>query len=342
MLMVDRAGRIVLVNAQIERLFGYPREALVGQAVEMLLPERFRGGHAVTRRDFFDAPSTRPMGAGRDLYGLRADGTEIRIEIALNPLTTPEGEFVLSSVADITERMRTEKERELLLDRLTNLNAALTRSLHEREVLLQEVHHRVKNNLQVISSLMSMQVRKLKGTGSEIDALTACQTRVQAIAMIHEQLYQSKDYARVPFSRYVRTLATSVFDALGISPDQVHLHLDIQEVAFAVDRAIPCGLIVNELITNALEHAFPEGRRGTVYVGLERVGRHLRLSVRDDGVGLPPAPLRAPSLGLELVRTLSDQLGATLEIDPRPSASFVVTFEEGAPEDAPFEPGSPP
>lgn len=337
MLMVDEKGTIVFVNAQIERLFGYPREALVGQPVEVLIPERFRGGHPGERGRFFAAPSTRPMGGGRELFGLRSDGTEIRIEIGLNPLTTPEGSFVLSSVADITERMRTEEERERLLDRLTSVNAALTRSLSEREVLLQEVHHRVKNNLQVISSLINMQVRKLKTRGAETDALLECQTRVQAIAMIHEQLYQSKDYARVPFSNYVRSLATSVFDALevsGFGPSRgaVSLHLSIDDVAISVDRAIPCGLILNELITNALKHAFPLGRRGEVHVELKRQsGRRLMLVVRDDGVGLSDRVdiHRANSLGLQLVRTLAEQLDANLEVTSEAGASFSLSFEEG-------------
>ncbi len=332
MLMVDRRGTIVLVNGQTERLFGYPREALVGQSVEILIPERFRRSHPGERAGFFASPTTRPMGAGRELYGLRADGTEIRVEIALNPLTTPEGDFVLGSVADITERMRTERERELLLERLTSVNAELTRSLKEREVLLQEVHHRVKNNLQVISSLINMQVRKLKGVGTETSALVECQTRVQVIAMIHEQLYRSKDYARVPFSIYVQALATSVVDALGASPARVTLELAIEDVTLAVDRAIPCGLILNELLTNALKHAFPDGREGTVHVGLERLGGRLRMTVRDDGVGLPERidPERASSLGLELVRTLAEQLDAELEVTPRPSAAFRLTFDEAS------------
>ena len=104
MIMVDEQGLIVLVNAQVERLFGYDRAELIGQSIEMLVPQRFRGGHAGFRVAFFGDPKTRPMGAGRDLYGLRRDGTEVPIEIGLNPLETPEGKFVLSSVVDISER----------------------------------------------------------------------------------------------------------------------------------------------------------------------------------------------------------------------------------------------
>jgi PAS domain S-box-containing protein len=332
MLMVDRGGLIVMVNAQIERLFGYLRQELIGQPVEMLVPLRFRPTHAGFRSGFLHEPETRPMGAGRDLYGLRKDGSEIRIEIGLNPLRMPDGDFVLGSVADVTDRLRAEEEREQLLVRLKSLNAELTRSLNEREVLLQEVHHRVKNNLQVVSSLINMQVRKLKSETGR-DALEECQTRVQAIALIHEQLYQSKDYARVPFSQYVRSLASMVFDTVGISQAVVRLELRIEDVSLAVDRAIPCGLILNELITNALKHGFPEGRIGYVRVELRRQSDgQLLLGVEDDGVGLAERVdvERSTSLGLQLVRTLTEQLDGQLEVERAPTTAFRLTFREGA------------
>lgn len=331
MLMVDGEGRIVLVNQQIERLFGYGRSELIGQPIEMLVPLRFRPKHAGFRTGFLHAPETRPMGAGRDLYGQRKDGSEIRIEIGLNPLRLPDGDFVLGSVADVTDRLRAEEEREQFLVRLKSLNAELTRSLHEREVLLQEVHHRVKNNLQVVSSLINMQVRKLKNhTGR--DALEECQTRVQAIALIHEQLYQSKDYARVPFSQYVRSLASMVFDTVGISQAVVRLELTLEDVSLAVDRAIPCGLILNELITNALKHGFPEGREGWVRVELSRHPEGiLLLGVEDDGVGLTDRVdvERSTSLGLQLVRTLTEQLDGQLEVERTPKTAFRLRFREG-------------
>jgi len=133
-------------------------------------------------------------------------------------------------------------------------------NLREKDVLLQEVHHRVKNNLQVISSLINMQLRGLSGAGGSLerDALRSCQGRVQAIALVHEKLYQTENYAQVPFSTYAGSLAASIFESTGVSPDAVRLVLAIEEFDLAVDKAIPCGLILNELISNALKHAFPD------------------------------------------------------------------------------------
>jgi PAS domain S-box-containing protein len=338
MILLDGRGHIVLVNAHVEKLFGYPREEVIGRHIEMLVPERFLTRYPDHRSAFFGDAKSRPMGAGGDLYGLRKDGTEVPIEVGLNPLRMPEGNFVLSSVADVSERKHAEREREQLLRELRNLNAELeerveTRTaellaaLKEREVLLQEVHHRVKNNLQMISSLINMHVRALPEEAGR-DALEECQTRVQAIALIHDKLYQSSDYARVPFAEYARSLASGVFEASGVEPDGVTLILTFADVALAVDKAIPCGLILNELITNALKHAFPGGRPGTLRVTLAPVDDGgLRLEVADDGVGLPTLAeaARTPTLGLGLVSMLTRQLGARLDVETAVGTTFRLT-----------------
>jgi PAS domain S-box-containing protein len=228
MLMVDSAGKIALVNAQIETIFRYGREELIGMAVEDLVPARYRGKHSAFRDSFFDAPQARAMGAGRDLYGLRKDGSEVPIEIGLNPLTTAAGRFVLSSILDITERRRALVE-------INERTEALAASVKERDLLLQEVHHRVKNNLQLISSLINIQVRKLE-PGAPRDVLAECKRRVEAISLIHEQLYQSRDYASVPFSQYATHLATNLIRASDASG--VALHCDCESIELPVDKAI--------------------------------------------------------------------------------------------------------
>jgi two-component sensor histidine kinase len=318
MILVDGRGRIVLVNARTEKLFGYPRAEVVGQPLESLIPDWA----------CFGDPGSWPVGAGRELCGLRRDGTELPIEIAFNVLVTAEGRFLLGSLVDITRRKAAEREREELLGQFRKLNAdleqrvqartaALSATLKEREVLLQEVHHRVKNNLQVISSLINMQARALR-EGRGRDALQECQTRVQAIALIHEQLYRSGDYAQVPFSEYARSLARNIFAATGVPAARVRLQFAVEEVSLAVDRAIPCGLILNELITNALKHAFPDERPGTIRVELAPAADGgFSVAVRDDGVGLPAdLDARAPStLGIHLVRMLAAQLDAVLAVE---------------------------
>ncbi len=177
-----------------------------------------------------------------------------------------------------------------------------------------------------------MQVRQLTDMSSR-DALVECQTRVQAIALIHEKLYQSKDYARVRFSEYAKSLASSIFTAAGISPDAVALHVAVEDVSLGVDKAIPCGLILNELITNALKHAFPPPMLGTVSVRLHMNGDgQVAFSVSDDGVGMPEKFElgSSSSLGLSLVHTLVEQLEGELDISHQGGTTFRVTFPMGA------------
>ncbi|HEX7670055.1 MAG TPA: PAS domain S-box protein [Polyangiaceae bacterium] len=353
MLMMDRKGAILLLNSHIERLFGYSREELLGREVDVLVPARFRASHPEFRRDFFAAPRARPMGRGRDLYGLRKDGTEVPIEIGLNPIRTADGDFVLCSVIDITERTLASREREELLSQLRGFNAVLeervrertaelSATIQEREVLLQEIHHRVKNNLQIISSLVNLQLRQLSDASGR-SALLECQTRIQTIALIHEKLYQFKDYSRVPFSEYVRSLAGSVLDATGVAPGVISLRFEVDAVSLTLEQAIPCGLILNELITNAIKHAFPGERRGTMTVILRKQENRILLAVGDDGVGMGviEAPAASSSLGMQLVKTLVQQLDGELEITRNQGTWFRITFPLDS-DSSPRAPKTPP
>jgi len=201
----------------------------------------------------------------------RADGQYQWILDTGVPRYDADGTFIgyIGSCIDITEireaRDALRRTNEDLEQRVRERTAELSGRLKEREVLLREIHHRVKNNLQLVSSLLNLHGRQLDDRPSR-QALEDCQSRVQTIALVHEQLYQSKDLARVPLSEYARSLAENVFYSAGASPGMIRLEVEIEDLYLAVGRAIPCGLILNELITNALKHAFPEGRAGVVRV----------------------------------------------------------------------------
>jgi two-component sensor histidine kinase len=203
-------------------------------------------------------------------------------------------------------------------------------SLREKEVLLKEIHHRVKNNLQVISSLLNLQARYLPDPAARA-IFSQSQNRVQSIALVHERLYESADLSHVNFAKYVFVLLDNIFDTYGATNRGISKVIDVGDANLTVDVAIPCGLIVNEVVTNALKHAFPDGRTGTVRVSLsEGPAEMLNLTIEDDGVGIPPGidPRNTVSLGLDLVTTFAEQLNADMDIVREGGTSFRFRFRK--------------
>ena len=212
--------------------------------------------------------------------------------------------------------------------------AALQSSLLEKEALLKEVHHRVKNNLQVITSLLRLEAGR-SAQPSTKSVLKDMQGRIQSMALLHESLYRSGTFAAVDLGTYLKQLTTQSFRALVPHPGAIQLRLDLASVQIGMDQAMPCGLLANELISNCLEHGFPDGGTGEVRVELHTVngGQQLRLRVSDTGAGLPAdfEAKRSHALGLQLVSGLVAQLGGTLEIGPGPVAVFTVNFTASEP-----------
>jgi two-component sensor histidine kinase/CHASE1-domain containing sensor protein len=213
---------------------------------------------------------------------------------------------------------------------LARSNTELAAALNAQEILLRELHHRVKNNLQVIASLFSLQARYLPDPRYR-EIFEESRNRVFSIALAHEKLYRSKDLGRIDFSEYARNLVSHLHSNLGPN-SAISVITDINEVTLPVETAIPCGLVINELVTNAFKHAFPAGRVGAIRVVLREVdpARWL-VAVEDDGIGLPAQISlgKTDSLGLDLVSILATQIGAEVEVTREKGTSFRLTFGGG-------------
>ena len=202
--------------------------------------------------------------------------------------------------------------------------------MREKEVLLQEIHHRVKNNLNIIISLLKLQALHIDEPAI-LSIFQDCQNRIKSMALIHERLYQTKDFSRVNYKEYITSLVTDLLAVNFHQQARPEIVMDLGDIFLDLDTAIPCGLIVNELVTNALKYAFPDSRTGKITVSLKETdaGRHL-LAVKDNGIGLPDGfdLHHAKTLGLQLIQILVKQLHGTLEIDPgsERGTEFRITF----------------
>jgi len=203
-------------------------------------------------------------------------------------------------------------------------------ALWEKEVLLKEIHHRVKNNLQVISSLLKMQSRSITDP-SILEIFKESQSRIHSMALIHEKLYQSEDLARINCAEYIHSLTSHLYRCYHVSPRNIQLEVKVPQISLSLDAALPCALIINELVANALKYAFPDRLSGKISIELDiNVKNCYILKVSDNGIGLPKNIdwENTQSLGLRLVRTLSQQLGATVELDLSHGTQFCLTFTE--------------
>ena len=229
-----------------------------------------------------------------------------------------------------------------LEDELRRINSELTReieerksaeerlraSLAEKEVLLREIHHRVKNNLQIISSLLDLQFSKTDDEETLL-ALRSSQDRINSMALVHEKLYRTSDISRIDFAGYVESLIGHLSGSHMADPEQISFRMEIADVKLPIDKAIPCGLIINELVSNSLKHAFPEGRKGSVAIRLHADDRGVvTLAVADDGVGLPPGMdfRNTDSMGLQLVNMLTSQLHGEISFSGGEGTAFTITF----------------
>jgi len=238
------------------------------------------------------------------------------IEINMFPITRNE-EFknVIMSFKDITKMKKSQ--------------ITVETTLREKEILLRELHHRVKNNMQIIASLLHLQSQYVKEEESKL-ILRESQGRVHSMAMIHEKIYQSR-LSDVNLEEYLENMVSDIFYSYGIKKGTINFEIDVLEVHINIDTAIPCGLILNELLTNSLKYAFHERDKGKITVKLTLGDDHFfTLFVSDDGVGLPPDLdiANAPTLGLQIITVLVRQMGGDMHVGNEPGATFHIRFPE--------------
>ncbi len=316
MLMTDRSGRIVMANVAALRLFGREESGLVGESVDNLLPAALREAHARDRGQFFHSTTSRPMGLGREVRALMADGSERDVEVGLTPIQSPDGPLALASIVDVSGYKNTQ--------------ALIGAALREKITLLNEIHHRVKNNLQIVASLLNLQAGQVNDAGYERLLMESVQ-RVQAMALVHQLLYESQDFSRVHLGDYLQRLVGLLAGLNAAGARGISVLVDVTEMNLELSRAIPCGLIVNEILSNSFKHAFTT-TGGEIRLSLTREpdGQAL-LWVADNGRGLPADfdPASSRTLGVQLIHTLADQMAAQLIISQGAGARYELRFTPG-------------
>jgi len=314
MFFKDENIRAVRLSANYEKMLGMPVENALGKTMDDLFPSEF--AKKIVADDKRILEEGRQITIDEDLNGRYYTTIKFPIHVEGKP------RHLAGFTIDITERKMAELKTKEALE-------ALRVSLREKELLLQEVHHRVKNNLQIISSLFSLEAEH---TGEETRRiLKRGQTRIRSISLVHEKLYRAADLSRIDLPGYIKSLATHLFHVYLVDAGKIRLETDFEEVSLDINSAIPCGLILNELISNALKHAFPESRTGVIRIRLARVaGGSVELEVSDDGVGIPESlDVRNPEgFGFQIINLLVGQLEARLSLDRRDGTTFTLRFKE--------------
>ncbi len=213
------------------------------------------------------------------------------------------------------------------ITRRKNYEKQIKQSLNEKEVLLKEIHHRVKNNLQIISSLLNLQSRYIEDKNA-LGVFKESQNRIKSMALIHEKLYQSEDITRIDFIEYIRSLTFHLFHSYSVDQSTIGLSISSEDVLFDIDTSIPCGLIINEILSNSLKYAFPDGRKGKINIDLHLEGEKYVLIISDNGIGFPEGLdfQNTETLGLRLVNILVGQINGAITLDKSEGTSFKIEF----------------
>jgi PAS domain S-box-containing protein len=311
----DTDFNVVDWNESAEKIFGYTRSEVLGKnAAGIIVPENIKE----QVNEVWQELLSQAGGARSTNINITKSGNEILCEWYNTPLIDNNGRVigVASLIEDVTKRKISEER--------------IKKSLKEKELLLQEIHHRVKNNLQIIISLLKLQSRYIYDK-RDLEIFNKSRARVETMSLIHEKLYKSVDLANINMTNYLRDLTGHLFKAYGVNPADFKLTVNSEEVNVGIDTAIPCGLIINELVSNALKHAFRINQKGEIEINICIKEGSIILIISDNGVGLPKDfdIEKTDSLGLQLVSTLIKQLDGEIAINSSSKGTaFTITFPE--------------
>lgn len=311
----DEEGNYTFANPAAFETFGYtPEDIAKGKSImEVVIPED----------QMRVVENFRRVAKGEELGGIeytvmKKEGS-IHTIIVYADAIIRENKFrgIRGVIVDISELKESENKLKALLD--------------EKELLIKEVHHRVKNNMQIISSLLSLQ-KNFVDDEEAVNLLQESQNRVKSMAMIHEKLYQSNDLIHINIAEYIKNLVYDLFNSYAIKKEQIKLHIEVEEISLGIETAVPLGIIISELISNSLKHAFPNGEKGEVYVRLKTLDNNgtYELRISDDGVGSPEKAnnQETNTLGLQLVNTLTKQLNGFTKLNRECGTEFTIIFKE--------------
>ena len=301
-------GKVVQVNKALEGILGIPSIEIVGKNM-ITLTKKFLSLKNAKQI----LPIIKDILKGRKVRPFEVNYKDKVLEVSST--YNPESKRITGLIKDITEKRNAEEQ--------------IKKSLQEKEILLKEIHHRVKNNMQVISSLINIQSMRIKDPKAR-EMFKATRNRVMSMALVHERLYRSEDLAGIDFSQYIEKISVHLMSYYRDSTKNIDLKRDIEDIFLDVTKAVPLGLIINELLTNALKHAFPKDKTGEIKIKFYKKGKAYHLSISDTGVGFPKNFdfRKADSMGMDLVNSLVTQINGKIELFRDKGTTFKITFKE--------------
>ncbi|MBD3414909.1 MAG: PAS domain S-box protein [Candidatus Aminicenantes bacterium] len=300
-------GKVIEVNKAFENILGIPSKKITGKNILSLTKELLTLKNATKI-----LPLVKNILKGKEVAPFEARYKDKTLLVSST--YNPKSKRIIGLIRDITETKKKEEQ--------------IKKSLHEKEILLKEIHHRVKNNMQVISSLINIQARRLKDHKIR-EMFRATRNRVMSMALVHERLYRAEDLARIDFSKYIERVAVHLMSYYRDLSQNIDLKKDLDDIFLDVTKAVPLGLITNELLTNSLKHAFPKSKKGEIKIEIKQKKNMCLLTIRDNGKGLPQDLdfKKAESMGLDLVTSLVKQINGKIELYRDKGTCFEITFE---------------